>query len=276
MFRIKILRLYICLIITGLLLVGCASQGNLQDNKPARMSNSLSWVMGSDTYKECVLQTYLNAGDRLEWLCKGKQNGSWCVIFDTDETLLNNSLYQAELEASGGSYNEESWGKWCARMEATALPGVVDFCHQVQDRGGLVIIISNRRGNLMEATIGNLKKENIPFNACILKGGPYSSDDDKTIRRAKVRNGSVDWGSGAAVTNPPGDDFPPLEILMLCGDQTHDLYDPAELTYQDVKKRFNRELVIIPNPMYGFPPVYYDRKDDKILTEQEAADSSAK
>jgi len=270
-FQGKLLIVIICL-----LWVGCASQGNLGKNEPVKLGNSVSWVMGADTFRECVFQAYLNAGDRLDKLAKGKEPGTWCVIFDTDETLLNNSLYQAEQQSAGLSYNENTWGKWCDRMEATALPGAVDFCRRVQNLGGKVIVISNRRGDLMDATTGNLNKVGIPFDACLLKGGSYRSDSSKIARRAAIRNGGVDWDKNAAITNPLGEEFPPLEILMLCGDQAHDLYDPAKLTYQDVKDRFSRELVVIPNPMYGFPPVYYDRNGDRVLTGKEAAGSPAK
>jgi len=63
---------------------------------------------------------------------------------------------------------------------------------------------------------------------------------------------------------------------MLCGDQAHDLHDTAKLTYQDAKDRFSREFVVLPNPMYGFPPVYYDREGDTVLTGEEANGSPVK
>jgi predicted secreted acid phosphatase len=38
---------------------------------------------------------------------------------------------------------------------------------------------------------------------------------------------------------------------MLVGDQAHDLYRHDEKGFEGVKERFGRDLVILPNPMYG-------------------------
>lgn len=38
---------------------------------------------------------------------------------------------------------------------------------------------------------------------------------------------------------------------MRVGDSAHDLYDITKYKFEDVKDRIGKDLIIIPNPMYG-------------------------
>lgn len=210
--------------------------------KTVSLPNDIAWVMTSDTYPACVQQAYLNAINRLRILAGGKQPGTWCVVLDADETIISNVRFQAELAASGQGYSGAAWNAWCQRMEATALPGAIEFLNEVRNLGGKIIIVTNRQAPLGEPTIKNLKKVGIPFDVCLLREGVYQDDRSKARRRGDIEKGSVK-------NLPLGSRLPPLEILMLSGDQTHDLYEGKSL--DEVKDRFGKDLIVIPNPMYG-------------------------
>jgi 5'-nucleotidase (lipoprotein e(P4) family) len=218
---------------------------------PARekLSNDVVWVKRSTTYKCCVQQAYLNAMDRLRTLAKDKEAGTWCVVLDADETIISNVAFQM----SGIPFSSKSWTKWCEKSAATALPGSEEFCGLVQKLGGKVIIVTNRKGHLQAATDKNLKDIGFPYDVLLTRGGAYAKDKTKVMRREAIRNGTVK-------TLPAGMKLPALEIVMLAGDQTHDLYDSHKLNFEDVKDRFAKDFIIIPNPMYGSswtnPPMY--------------------
>ncbi len=206
------------------------------------LPNDISWVMTSDVYRGVVQQAYLNAINRLRVLAEGKKPGTWCVVVDADETIISNVQFQAEQAAKGEGYNRDAWNAWCRRMEATALPGAIEFLSEVHKLGGKVIVVTNRQDPLREVTVKNLEKIGIPFDVCLLREGAYKDDRAKTQRRADIEKGTVK-------NLPLGQRLPPLEILMLAGDQPHDLYE--DQSFEEIKDRYGKDLIILPNPMYG-------------------------
>jgi 5'-nucleotidase (lipoprotein e(P4) family) len=209
-----------------------------------RLSNDIAWVSSSDAYKCCVQQAYADAGRRLRDLSREGRPGVWCVVFDADETIISNVEFQASLQARGITYSGQAWDEWCNKGKATALPGAREFCATVRERGGKVVIITNRQEAVKRATLRNLDALGFGYDACLFREGPYGADRSKAVRRADLERGTLK-------TLPEGKRLPPLKILMLVGDQTHDLYNDKEMGFKDVKERFSRDLVIIPNPMYG-------------------------
>ncbi|HOO77578.1 MAG TPA: HAD family acid phosphatase [bacterium] len=212
--------------------------------KEVRLSNAVAWCQAADTYKECVLQAYLNGMERLKKLAAGEQAGTWCVVLDADETVLSNVRFQADLEAMGEQYSGPLWTTWCLKEEATALPGAAEFCALARRLGGKVVICTNRKGDVKDATAANLKKVGIPYDVLLVREGAYALDRDKTMRRGDIEQGTIK-------TLPSGTKLPPLKILMLCGDQNHDLYDAKKVSFDEAAPRFGTDLVVLPNPMYG-------------------------
>jgi 5'-nucleotidase (lipoprotein e(P4) family) len=75
------------------------------------------------------------------------------VILDIDETVLDNSPYQARVIKSGGEFNEADWAAWCKETQARALPGAVEFTRFAASHGIAVIYISNRAKDLDQVTL---------------------------------------------------------------------------------------------------------------------------
>lgn len=221
----------------------CAPTGTVSAAR-IKLSNDILWVKSSDAYNCCVQQAYCDAGRRMRDLSRGEKPGAWCVVLDVDETILSNVEFQAALQIKGTGYSGEAWDDWCNKSKATALPGAREFCAAARECGGKVIIITNRDGDVKKATLKNLDDLGFAYDACIFREGSYKGDRSKAARRADVERGSLK-------TLPVGARLPALKILMLLGDQTHDLYDCDKLSFKDVKDRFGKDLVILPNPMYG-------------------------
>jgi len=213
-------------------------------NSAAELSSGVAWVSRSETYQCCVQQTYLDAQKRLRELAKGEKEGTWCVVLDADETIISNVEFEIELETKNISHSGNAWDEWCNKARATALPGAKEFLALAQQLGGRVIIITNRNGAVKQATMKNLDALGLVYDACLFSEGPYAKDKKKIQRRADLEKGSV-------ATLPAGKTLPPLKILMRAGDQAHDLYDDSKLGFKDVRERFGKDFVILPNPMYG-------------------------
>jgi 5'-nucleotidase (lipoprotein e(P4) family) len=141
--------------------------------------NAVAWSQTALEHDLIYLETYRSAQAQLLTALKEK---NWdalpsddritpfkglkpAVILDIDETVLDNSPYQARLIRSGGEYNEADWEKWCKEERARALPGAVEFTQFAARHGVAVIYISNRAQDLDQATLDNLRKVGLPVSS---------------------------------------------------------------------------------------------------------------
>jgi 5'-nucleotidase (lipoprotein e(P4) family) len=222
----------------------------------SKLSDGVRWVYVSDEYKLCCRQAYDYASCRLPALVKGKDQGLWCVVVDMDETLASNVECLKLRDLAGGKYSDDSWHKWCLEGKCTPLPGALEFNRLVKKLGGRFIVITNRSADEGDATIKNLKEIGFRCDAVIFKAGPYATDDTKQWRRDDLTAGKIK-------TLPKGVILPPLDIVMLGGDQISDFYDPICYNVDDIKDAFSSSMILLPNPQYGFweenYKAYYNR-----------------
>jgi len=203
------------------------------------LTNDVHWFRNSAEYRAVALQTYRLATDRLRELSAGRAAGSWAVILDADETVLDNSEYQKRLVAAGLTFDNATWSAWVLEEAAGVIPGASEFTRAAAEMGGRIAIVTNRDEDVCEATRSNLREVGVEADVVLCR--PPSSGD-KNPRFAAVANGSA----------APG--LPPLTVLMWVGDNIQDF--PA-LT-QAVRDQglsafdaFGRTYVMLPNPMYG-------------------------
>lgn len=140
--------------------------------------NAVVWAQTAIEHDLIFLQTFRDAQSGL---LAAKKDRQWdalasddrttpiqglkpAVILDIDETVLDNSPYQARLVRSGGEYNEADWAAWCKEEAARALPGVVAFTQFAASHGIAVIYISNRAKDLDTVTLANLRKAGLPVS----------------------------------------------------------------------------------------------------------------
>ncbi len=65
-------------------------------------------------------------------------------VLDLDETVLDNTVYQARLMRDHAAYNATSWGEWVGAGEADAIPGAREFIARARSLGHTIFYISNR------------------------------------------------------------------------------------------------------------------------------------
>lgn len=138
--------------------------------------NALAWAQTAIEHDLIYLQTYRDAQAQLLQALRDPQWDALptddrvaplkdlkpAVVLDIDETVLDNSPYQARLVRSGGEFNEADWAAWCKEEAARALPGAVAFTQFAAKHGIAVIYISNRAKDLDEVTLANLRKAGLP------------------------------------------------------------------------------------------------------------------
>ncbi|MDO5505277.1 MAG: HAD family acid phosphatase [Pseudoxanthomonas suwonensis] len=168
------------------------------------------------------------------------------VILDIDETVLDNSPYQARMVLDGTEFNDLSWDQWVAEKKARAVPGVVDFAKAAEARGVTLLYISNRAVHLREATLANLRDEGLPVKddsvflgmGLTVEGCEQARESDKLCRRELAgRN---------------------YRVLMQFGDQLGDFVRIPDNSIQgrgaildEYRDWFGERWWVLPNPTYG-------------------------
>ena len=160
------------------------------------------------------------------------------VVLDIDETVLDNSPFQAKQILENFNYPAH-WDEWINKEEAQPVPGSLEFLQYADSKGIVIFYISNRKHKNLNATINNLNKFGYPQadSSHIMLRTTTSS---KEVRRQKV----LDQG---------------LKIALLIGDNLDDM--SAEFEVEDADKRkeatyanqskFGTKYIVLPNPTYG-------------------------
>ncbi|MEO6102041.1 MAG: 5'-nucleotidase, lipoprotein e(P4) family [Pseudoxanthomonas sp.] len=226
--------------------------------------NAVAWVQTSVEYKALSEQTYRAAADHLDQALKeknwdalvpeergytlddGRAHGlKPAVVMDVDETVLDNSPYQARLVRDGADYDEVTWAQWVAEKKAKPVPGVVDFAKAASARGVTLLYISNRAEHLKEATLANLKAVGLPVadDSVFLGLGTFVKDCEQNGSEKNCRRRLA------------GQKY---RVLMQFGDQIGDFVQVVANTregrdqlYGEYHDWFGERWWMLPNPTYG-------------------------
>ncbi len=240
--------------LTGLLLLtACAehkkavtlSTASTSASPGISMSNggkvwSALWQQRAAEYEALCFQAYNVARLRLNEALQHKSNRPLAVITDIDETLLDNSPYDAQRAVNNQEYSAATWKQWTAQAEADTVPGAPAFFKYAALKGVTVFYITNRDEDERTATLKNLRKYDLPF-----------ADDSHLIPRA---------GGNSSKESRRQQVMKDFDVVLLCGDNLPDfdvLYDnhPNEENRRAVTQRlmqqFGSRYIIVPNPSYG-------------------------
>ena len=217
--------------------LGCASaQPAPQAIQPPR---DLHWVRTSAEYRAIFVQTYRAATERVQELARGRANGSWGVILDGDETVLDNSEYQRRLFERGARFDINTWNAWVREAAADSLPGAASFVRTVRELGGRLVMVTGREEVVCEATRENLRRLAIHFDAVLCQQPNVSGKSD---RFRAVAEGTTNTG------------LPRLDVVMYVGDNIQDFPQATQALRTAAAAsldNFGRTWFLLPNPMYG-------------------------
>ena len=225
-----------------------------KDDKAFQEQSMLSvlYVQTATEFAANNIQTYANAKDAL---LKGLEDSSWkaaleqvdnfedkspAIILDVDETVLDNSNFQARTILSGLSY-PNGWAKWVNESNAGAVEGVYDFLHFADKKGVKIYYLTNRLESFREATKKNILKLGLPFEEdAVLLMRSEENLRDKTDRRKKIANEN--------------------RIVLIIGDQLTDFISTKEAyVFHTERKKLAKKYsdlwgtkwFLVTNPTYG-------------------------
>ena len=229
--------------------------------------NAVLWVQRSAEYQAAAIQTYRAAA---EYLDKALAEPHWdalvpserdtaghglkpAVVLDIDETVLDNSPYQARLVRDGREYSDPTWDAWVEERRARPVPGALEFARAAHARGVTLVYISNRAVHLKQATLDNLRAAGLPV-----------ADDSVFLGLGTVVDGCEPRGSEKDCRRRlAGRNY---RVLMQFGDQLGDFVHIAANTPQarqalleEYDDWFGERWWMLPNPTYGsWEPAVFD------------------
>lgn len=222
--------------------------------------NATLWMQSAAEYKATVRGIYASARHSLD---RALDDPNWnalpagefqtgfeakppAIVVDADETMIDNSAFQARAVIEDAGYSRERWLEWVNARKAAALPGAVEFADYVHRRGVTIFFITNRDApDEVEATVDNLRQLGFPIAAdgsnVLLRGDARAPDRDKGARRRLIDRS--------------------YRVLLLLGDNLSDFLDGAnadvatrERLMAPYEKWWGERWFMLPNPSYGSWP----------------------
>ena len=226
----------------ALICAACTPKAGISDAAARREAGerdtamAILWQQQSGEYAALCYQAF-NAGKA--FIRSAMVGGNAAAVFDIDETVLDNSPYAAYLVKENAPWNEKSWAAWCEAAEAAAVPGALDFCRFLAERGIALFYISNRPEAALESTVANLRALGFP-DARAERVFLQSGTSDKTPRLNTVREAGY-------------------TVILFAGDNLDD-FDGAirksgnaerKAWVQENAESFGVFRLVLPNAVYG-------------------------
>jgi 5'-nucleotidase (lipoprotein e(P4) family) len=199
---------------------------------------SVLWFQRAGEAKGLYYQGYNIGRMRLDEYMSKKRNGlKPAIVLDIDETILNNSPYQAWYVMAGRKI-PFNWNEWFIRAEAKPLPGAIEFLQHANSLGVEIYYISNRYQSQKDATIKNLQGVGAPqadLDHVLLKLPNEIGKESRRLEVAKTHEIVLFFGDNLG-------DFSGFDLLSVSKrNQAVDIY----------REEFGKKLILFPNPMYG-------------------------
>ncbi|MFN2441515.1 MAG: 5'-nucleotidase, lipoprotein e(P4) family [Thermoanaerobaculia bacterium] len=216
---------------------------------------SVVWLQTSGEYRALALQAFAAAGSAIDraladpsWTAAVEQPSAGpmlppAVIVDIDETMLDNSPFEARLIKDGGAFTPETWAGWVEERNAGPIPGALEYARQAAASGVTIFYVSNRDAEGEMATRDNLVRVGFPVatevDTVLLRGEREDwKNSDKGTRRAWVaeRHRIV-----AMIGDDLGDFLPNARVGR----------DERDAMVERYREWWGTRWFVIPNPMYG-------------------------
>jgi 5'-nucleotidase (lipoprotein e(P4) family) len=195
------------------------------------------WQQHSAEYRALCYQAFNFATCRLEESRLRKRH-RYAIITDVDETVLDNSYYEAKRVLQNTEFDMTTWKQWTSQAVATPLPGAVEFFQMARKKGVEIFYVSNRDTSEVSSTIANLKRHGFPDadRKHMLFLGKTSSKEE---RRQII--------------------FKDYKVIMMLGDNLNDfsaVFEKKDSQARKVEtdnhqKEWGSMFIVLPNVIYG-------------------------
>ncbi len=242
--------------VAALAVMSVAGMAQADGHKVAEsdLLNATLWTQTSVEFKASAMAAYKLAEVMLDraladksWTAALEQGSDYqgkppAVILDVDETVLDNTEYEAWLIKAKKNYSSKTWMPYVDEAISKPIPGSKEFIDYARSKGVEIFYVSNRKAPGEAGTRKNLKDFgyyiNEKMDTVLLRGEKKEWGSAKSTRRAHVAK-----------------DY---RVLLLLGDNLGDFVDAkgASLADRDVilskyKDNWSSKWITIANPMYG-------------------------
>ncbi len=220
------------------------------------MLDAVLWMQHSVEYEGATTTAFTLAKLRLDQALKDKkwtavpdaQKGDvsklpLAVICDVDETLLDNSAYQAWNITAGTPFSNETWSKFVASKTSKAVPGALDFTKYAISKNVKVFYVSNRTEDGEAATRENMEQLGFPMGAGNVDTFLFQGEKPNWTSRKSTRFAYV---------------AEHYRVVLLLGDNFGDFTDSykgseadRQKVYDENLKHWGKDWIVLPNPSYG-------------------------
>ena len=219
----------------------------LADDKGHESLMATLYVQESAEYKAHIRTTFKTAEATIPFLLKQKEisasidqmNGEKnffdkppAIILDIDETVFNNSAYQARLIVNNTNY-PDGWIEWVKEEKATFLPGALSYMKAAKELGVEIFFVTNRLHELEPATRNNLVKE----------GFDLSDDIDQILTRYEKPSWDRNKTSRIALIAEN------YRIIQIIGDNLGDFIDGQQ---NKKSSNYRKSIVEQTDSFWGF------------------------
>ena len=222
--------------------------------------DSILWQQTAAEYRATTTTVYRAAAAALGVLVASNRSGKDpVVIFDLDETVLDNSRLQGHLLAAARNYDSRIWDCWVSRKEALLVPGA-DLLfralveHRVRGR-----FITNRKcrprgdGNACPQETETLEN----LNALVRDTGYVAAADELLLSAERDPSTNAAWDD----EKKPRRDFVARthQAVLLVGDDLADFLEGVRkstiagraVEFARFSDRWGKDWFLLPNPSYG-------------------------
>ncbi len=244
------------------------------DNLGREQLHATLWMQRAPEYRAMAEQVYRLAAEKIAAPAPGSAALEQAetpadalarlpaaVVLDLDETVLDNSVYQARLLRDRANYSSKSWGEWVRAGEAEAVPGAPEFIATARRLGLAVFFISNRDCTIPAAT----PDDQCPAKTATLRNlVALGIDPAPDPEHLLLRNERPEWNVGNK-TARRAFIAKSYRIIALLGDDLGDFADPRVYVgdRERLEPRFGATWFLLPNAMYGSWTNGFDTLEEK-------------
>jgi 5'-nucleotidase (lipoprotein e(P4) family) len=258
-----------CLLIASAVAVAADSD----DAKSRELLGATLWMQRAPEARALAEQVYRIAREKISAMPQGsaavEQAGIApdvlarmppAIVMDLDETVLDNTVFQARLLRDRRSFNAKDWGTWVASGAADEVPGARDFIQLARKLGYTVFYISNRDCSTPAATVADPCPAKTATMRNLVELGIDAVPDPG---RMLLRGEQPDWVAGKSARRA----FiaANYRIVALVGDDLGDFVDPPVFAGDRARlePNFGSRWFLLPNPIYGSWTGPYDDLSEK-------------
>lgn len=225
--------------------------------------HAVLWMQQAAEYRVLVQQTYRLATERL---ATADQPGSAAleqdtvpahqlaslppaIILDLDETVLDNSFFQARMLRDHVNFDDPLWDAWVQEAAAPVMPGAREYLDAAAQRGVRIFYVTNRECPKVQPAGGDPCPAKTATQRNLIRLGlPGAADAENLL----LRRERPEWAerSKSARRAWIGERY---RIIALVGDDMGDFVDRTihAARRDELAPLFGTRWFLLPNAMYG-------------------------